>query len=77
MSDNTYLTRPQLAQRLQVSPKTLANWASAGKGPMCIRLANGGVRYPVAEVCAWERNQTRKGECASGTLGTGCLPAET
>lgn len=53
-----YLTRAQVALRLQLSAKTLANWASAGKGPRCIRLGGGRVRYPSEEYFEWEQAQT-------------------
>jgi predicted DNA-binding transcriptional regulator AlpA len=56
MSDK-FLTRAQVAERLDLAPKTLANWASAGKGPRCIRLAGGAVRYPREEYEAWEQQQ--------------------
>ncbi|GAB2531744.1 helix-turn-helix transcriptional regulator [Nocardia heshunensis] len=54
---DAYLTRAQVAHRLQLAPKTLANWASIGKGPRCIRLAGGRVRYPSEDYFAWERTQ--------------------
>ncbi|MFE2994845.1 helix-turn-helix transcriptional regulator [Nocardia sp. NPDC059246] len=51
----TYLTRAQVAHRLKLAPKTLANWASIGKGPRCIRVVGGRVRYPAEDYFAWER----------------------
>jgi predicted DNA-binding transcriptional regulator AlpA len=57
ITDTAYLTREQVAKRLQLDPKTLANWASAGKGPKCIRLCGGPVRYPIAEFEKWELEQ--------------------
>jgi predicted DNA-binding transcriptional regulator AlpA len=58
----TYLTRSEVAQRLRLTTKTLANWASAGKGPRCIRLDGGHVRYLREEVLAWEqRCQSNQG----------------
>jgi excisionase family DNA binding protein len=56
-----YLTRAEVAKRLRVTPKTLANWASAGKGPRCIRLDGGHVRYLREEVLAWEQRQSNPG----------------
>lgn len=52
-----YLTRRQVAEELQVSEGTLANWASNNKGPKCVRLgARGGrVRYPAQEFYEWKR----------------------
>lgn len=54
-----FLTREQVANRLQLAVGTIANWASAGIGPKCIRFANGRVRYPVEDYFEWERTQTQ------------------
>ena len=43
-----YLTPAQMAERLQVSVKTLANLRSSRKGPQFIKAGNR-VRYPVTE----------------------------
>jgi hypothetical protein len=51
-----WLTRPQLAERLGVAPKTLANWASAGKGPKFTRAIGGRVRYHISNVEKWEKS---------------------
>lgn len=59
-TDDAHLTRAQVALRLQLTPKTLANWASIGKGPKCFRLAGGRVRYPADDYFAWERAQFDK-----------------
>jgi predicted DNA-binding transcriptional regulator AlpA len=56
-SESAYLTRKQVAQRLQLSVKTLANWSATGKGPKCARVCGGGVRYPLEEFKEWERKQ--------------------
>jgi predicted DNA-binding transcriptional regulator AlpA len=56
MSDK-FLTRAEVAERLDLTTKTLANWASNGKGPRCIRLAGGVVRYPRDEYEVWEQQQ--------------------
>jgi predicted DNA-binding transcriptional regulator AlpA len=50
------LTTAELADRLQVSVGTLANWRSTGKpgdGPR-YRKSGNRVRYPIAEVEQWE-----------------------
>ncbi len=39
------LTVPQVAELLQLSPKTLANWASAGAGPRRVKLTARDIRY--------------------------------
>ncbi|MHA7295534.1 helix-turn-helix transcriptional regulator [Arthrobacter sp. HLT1-21] len=42
---DTLLTVPQAAEMLQLSPKTLANWASAGTGPRRVKLTARDIRY--------------------------------
>lgn len=61
---DAWLTRPQLAERLQISVKTAAQWASAGKGPKCARLGGGFVRYRLSDVEAWEATQFSGGDAA-------------
>ncbi|WP_327139410.1 helix-turn-helix domain-containing protein [Nocardia sp. NBC_01327] len=59
-TDETYLTREQVAARLKITTKTLANWAWDGKGPPFMRLGLVGapVRYPCESYFEWERSQT-------------------
>jgi hypothetical protein len=54
--DDPWLTRTQVASRLQLPPKTLAVWASQGKGP---RYAVFGkhARYRLSDVMTWETAQ--------------------
>ena len=63
-SDDYWLTRPQLAERLQVSVKTLAQWATQGKGPKYARPGGGHVRYRLSDVEAWEATQFSDGDAA-------------
>lgn len=49
-----YLRPDELACRWSVAPKTLAKWRGEGTGPSWVKLSNGIVRYPVAEVEAFE-----------------------
>lgn len=49
-----YLRPDELADRWSVAPKTLAKWRCEGTGPRFIKLSNGIVRYPVAEIEAFE-----------------------
>ena len=50
------LTTRELADRLGVSTRTVERWRASGDGPPFLRLTRGGpVRYPVADVEAWER----------------------
>ncbi len=46
------MTRPEAAEYLRLSGKTLARWAWAGKGPAFIK-AGGKVLYDVADLDAW------------------------
>lgn len=56
-----HLTPADLAERLAMGEKQLANWRSQGKGPAYIRSESDGdkatIRYPLAEVEAWEKRQ--------------------
>ncbi|WP_280395512.1 helix-turn-helix transcriptional regulator [Nocardia brasiliensis] len=55
MSTQTeWLTRREVADRLKFSPKTLAKWATEGKGPKYERKGNGHCRYRLSDVVAWE-----------------------
>lgn len=54
---DVWLTRPQLAERLKVSAKTLAMWASRRAGPPYARINGGFVRYRLSDVEAWEATQ--------------------
>ena len=61
MSEKTLLTRPEAAEYLRLSDKTLARWAWAGKGPVMIK-AGGKVLYDAADLDAFieagRRNST-------------------
>ena len=46
------MTTGEVAVWLQVAPKTLRNWRSAGIGPMALKL-HGAVRYQRAAIEAW------------------------
>lgn len=46
------LTRRDVAESLQVSPKTLVNWDSCGLGPKSLNL-HGFVRYERSAVRSW------------------------
>lgn len=54
-----HLTPAQLAERLHVTVKTLANWRSTGRpgqGPRYIKAGHA-VLYPLAEVEQWETDR--------------------
>lgn len=54
-SNDTWLTRAELADRLKVAEKTLAQWGSR-KGPRFAKIG-GSVRYRMSDVIAWEDAQ--------------------
>lgn len=58
--DSEWLTRAQVAERLQMRPLTLARWASDGSGPRYARFGRH-VRYRLADVIAWENAQITGG----------------
>ncbi|MGA4790800.1 helix-turn-helix transcriptional regulator [Nocardia sp. AB354] len=55
-----YLTREEVADRLQLSPRTLSNWKAKGKGPKCIRIEGGRVRYLEADFIDWLRQMEQQ-----------------
>jgi hypothetical protein len=57
MSDDKFLTGPELASRWKLSHQTLANWRHAGKGPPFIRVGSR-VLYPVEGITSFERIST-------------------
>lgn len=52
-ADVTWLTRKDVAQRIGVSKKTVATWASKGTGPRYARFGRH-TRYRLGDVIAWE-----------------------
>jgi len=56
LENDPYLTRPEVAQRLRVPEKTLAQWASQGKGPRYARFGRH-CRYKLSDCVAWEAQQ--------------------
>lgn len=55
---HTHMTTQQVADRLNISVKALANMRAAGKGPRYLKVVNR-VRYPVDEVKRWEQMNLR------------------
>lgn len=55
-SEDYWLTRPEVGERLKVPPKTLAVWASQGKGPR-YKVFGRHSRYRLSDVIAWENAQ--------------------
>ena len=48
-----YLTAPQVAAALGVSPQTIRNWRREGKGPKWHGFEPRTFRYPVSEFEKW------------------------
>lgn len=55
-ADDIWLTRIQVAERLDVPPKTLAEWASKGTGPPYAKFGRH-VRYRLRDLLEWEAAQ--------------------
>ena len=58
VAERRLMTRPEAAEYLRLSHKTLARWAWSGKGPAFIK-AGGKVLYDVADLDAWLDGQRR------------------
>jgi len=55
MEEKIFLNQNELASRWGMSPRTLENWRSTGKGPKYVKLG-GQVRYKIAEIEKLEEN---------------------
>lgn len=60
--DDELLTPAQVAEELQLTPSTLANWRSAGTGPDYVKLGTPGthgksVRYRRCDVAEWIKSR--------------------
>jgi Helix-turn-helix domain len=62
-SEDYWLTRPEVGERLRVPEKTLAQWASQHKGPKYHRFGRH-CRYRLSDVIAWENAQFGGGDAA-------------
>lgn len=58
-----WLSTQEVSRRLQIPEKTLANWASLGKGPRFARMGRYR-RYRFSDLLAWEDAQLDLGESA-------------
>lgn len=56
VSENYWLSRDEVARRLKVPTKTLAQWATQKKGPRFAKIGRF-ARYRLADVEAWESEQ--------------------
>ena len=57
MTENTYLTQTQLAERWQVA-ETLERWRSEGIGPIYMKMM-GRVRYRLSDITDFEEDSLR------------------
>lgn len=55
-ADDIWLTRKELAERVNVPEKTPAEWASKGTGPPYAKFGRH-VRYRLSDVLEWEAAQ--------------------
>ncbi|NKY33822.1 helix-turn-helix domain-containing protein [Nocardia speluncae] len=58
-----WLSTEEVSRRLKIPEKTLANWASLGKGPRFARMGRYR-RYRFSDLLAWEEAQLELGESA-------------
>lgn len=57
--DDVWLSTDELAARLKIPKKTLAVWASAGRGPRYARIGRYR-RYRLTDLLLWEQDQLDK-----------------
>lgn len=58
-----WLTRAEVAERLQIPEKTLAQWACQRKGPPYRKFGRH-TRYRLSECIVWENSQQAGGDAA-------------
>lgn len=56
---DVWLSNMDLAERYQVSIKTIRDWRLTGRGPQGVRFGQH-VRYALSEVRRWEREKARE-----------------
>lgn len=61
--EDVWLTRAEAAARLKLPAKTLAEWASRGKGPRFAKIGRW-TRYRLRDLVAWEDEQFTTGGAA-------------
>lgn len=57
----TLRTTDEIAQELNLHPRTLINWRSQGKGPAFVRVGRS-IRYRDTDIAAWLEQRTQEGE---------------
>ncbi|MBL1080306.1 helix-turn-helix domain-containing protein [Nocardia sp. 2] len=55
-----WMSTDEVSERLKIPPKTLANWASLGKGPRFARIGRFR-RYRLSDLIAWEEALPTRG----------------
>ena len=60
MTENTYLTQTQLAERWQVAESTIERWRSEGSGPIYLKMM-GRVRYRLTDITDLEEDSLHPG----------------
>ncbi|WP_433762113.1 helix-turn-helix domain-containing protein [Nocardia sp. CA-135398] len=55
-----WLSTEEVSRRLKIPEKTLANWASLGKGPRFARMGRYR-RYRLSDLIIWEEAQLERG----------------
>ncbi|QBJ94983.1 DNA-binding protein [Rhodococcus sp. ABRD24] len=59
-SEDYWLSREEVAGRIKLPVKTLAQWASQGKGPRFSKIGRF-ARYKMSDLIAWEDAQATRG----------------
>ena len=67
MRDHAYLTTPEAAEHLGLSPRTLERWRVTGEGPRYRKLGRA-VRYSIEDLEAFARAGQRTSTSASGDV---------
>jgi hypothetical protein len=67
-----HLNQQELADRWNISPRTLERWRWVGEGPQFIKIG-GRVVYRLEDVEAFERSQTRASTNESGARSQSSL----
>lgn len=60
-SEDYWLSRQEVADRMKLPSKTLAQWASQQRGPRFSKIGRF-ARYKLSDVAAWEDAQATGGE---------------
>jgi Helix-turn-helix domain len=54
-----HLNQRELAERLNISPRTLERWRWIGEGPLFLKLGGGRIVYRVQDIERYEAEQLR------------------